>query len=94
MATRMTTTAIQVSGGRICTASEPMPRRNPVDSRLVANCSGQSSSQAIERVSSLKVKRPKVASLTSHFIMAVMSFFSGRCQPRGYLIVQGASALP
>ena len=60
----------------------------------MANCSGHSSSQASERVSSLKVKRPKVASLTSHFMKSPIQSFNGTCQARGNLMVQGAMALP
>jgi hypothetical protein len=42
----------------------------------------------------LKVKRPKVASLTSHFMKREISVLIGICQARGYLRVQGAICWP
>jgi hypothetical protein len=64
----------------------------PADKSPLAVTSGQSSSQDSERVSSLKVNRPRSKSLISHFMKSLIQKRRGTFQARGYFTAQGQAS--
>ena len=70
-------------------SSAPKTSLKPEASRPSAATSGQVNSQEIERVSSLKVNRPRSALLISHFMKPLIQMLSGTTKPRGYFAAQG-----
>ena len=64
--------AIHGMRGKTSTASRPIPREKPSANRLCAARRGHSSTHAMERVSSWKVKSPRSKSLTSHFMKSLI----------------------
>ena len=89
----MLTMAIQGAGGRIIGAPGSVEKVKPVARKLLAIDNGHSSTHAIERVSSLKVNRPRSKSLISHCIRSLIQNLSGMIQSLGYFTKKGVSSL-
>ena len=88
----MLTMAIQGAGGSRTGAPGSVEKVKPVASRLLATDNGHSSIQAADRVSSLKVKKPRSKSFISHCIRSLIQNRRGMIQSLGYFTRKGVSS--